>query len=155
MRSVFNTMPDLIIRQMDRQDLEAVHSIECASFITPWSYQALKGELKNKLAYYCVLELDEQVVGYAGMWLVFDEAHVTNVAVAPSKRRNGFGKMIMEHMIDTARAKGAEAMTLEVRQFNSAAQTLYFGMDFVQYGIRPGYYSDTREDALILWKRLI
>ena len=148
-------MCELTVRQMSKQDIEAVYAIECASFITPWSYQSLKGELKNKLAYYCVLIYRGQVAGYGGMWIVLDEAHITNVAVTASHRRNGFGKRIMEHMTDMARSRGVCAMTLEVRRSNVAAQTLYLGLGFTELGVRKGYYTDTHEDALILWKRLV
>ena len=147
-------MDNLIIRKMGKDDLHAVHAIEQASFITPWSFQSLKSDLKNKLAYYCVADKESDIVGYAGMWIVFDESHITNVAVDKNFRRNGIGRAIMEHMVDVAIDKGATAMTLEVRRSNTAAQSLYSQMGFMQYGIRRGYYTDTNEDALILWKQL-
>ena len=147
-------MDNLIIRKMGKDDLNAVHAIEKASFITPWSYQSLKSDLKNKLAYYCVADKESEIVGYAGMWIVFDESHITNVAVDKNFRRGGIGRAIMEHMVDVAISRGASAMTLEVRRSNTAAQSLYSQMGFAQYGIRRGYYTDTNEDALILWKQL-
>ena len=147
-------MDGLIVRKMEKNDLQAVHAIEQASFITPWSFQSLKGELKNKLAYYCVAETDSRIVGYAGMWSIFDESHITNVAVDSEYRRQGIGKAIMEHMVEAAKSRGATSMTLEVRANNTAAQTLYFNMGFVRGGLRRGYYTDTNEDALILWKQL-
>lgn len=147
-------MDGITVRKMGKDDLGAVHAIEQASFITPWSYQSLKGELKNKLAYYSVAVVDSRIVGYAGMWSVLDESHITNVAVDAEYRRRGIGRAIMEHMVEAAKERGAVSMTLEVRAGNTAAQTLYFNMGFVRGGLRRGYYTDTNEDALILWKQL-
>jgi len=89
------------------------------------------------------------------MWIICDEAHITNIAIAPAFRRQGLGRMLLEGLVALARAKQACRMTLEARVSNTAAVRLYEQMDFVSAGIRPGYYSDNNEDALIMWKELV
>ncbi|MBQ3108306.1 MAG: ribosomal protein S18-alanine N-acetyltransferase [Clostridia bacterium] len=140
-----------IIRRMEKRDVPRMAELERLCFPTPWSAKALAGELKNDIAYYLVLERDGVVVGYAGSWIMFDEAHITNVAVDPNCRRQGLGMRIMLAMMQGAKERGATRMTLEVREHNYGAQALYAKCGFVKAGIRPGYYSDTGEAALILW----
>lgn len=134
-------------------DLDAVMRIERASFTTPWSRSAFQTELmENSFAVYLVLELHGRVVAYGGMWLILDEAHVTNVAVDPAFRGHGLGDAMMRGLIARAVQHGARRMTLEVRRSNVVAQNLYTKLGFVQLGVRRGYYTDTHEDAFIMWK---
>ncbi len=140
-----------IIRPMQRADIGRVHDIECACFRSPWSKLALMGELKNDVAHYHVLEIDGVLEGYAGMWVLFDEAHITNVAVMKDRRRTGCGERLMRSMMESALLLGARMMTLEVRENNLTAQRLYQRLGFQQNGYRPRYYGDTGEGALILW----
>lgn len=139
------------IRPMERADVNRVHEIECTCFRSPWSKLALAGELRNDVAHYLVMEADGVICGYGGMWLLFEEAHVTNVAIMPDYRGQGRGRRLMLAMMRHAARRGAEKMTLEVRESNTAAQRLYTGLEFEQNGFRPGYYSDTGEGAKILW----
>ena len=90
-------------------------------------------------------------MAYAGMWVVFEEAHITNVAVSPEHRRKGFGRRIMLESMREAVKLHATKMTLEVRETNFSAQALYESLDFQNAGRRKKYYSDTGEDAFILW----
>lgn len=140
-----------IIRPMERADVSRVHEIECACFRSPWSKLALAGELRNEVAHYLVMEADGVICGYGGMWLLFEEAHVTNVAIMPEYRGQGRGRRLMLAMMRHAFKRSAERMTLEVRESNKVAQHLYAKLDFKQNGFRAGYYSDTGEGALILW----
>ena len=141
------------IRQWQPEDLEDILEIEVRSFQTPWSRQAFEEELfTNELACYLVLSYENRIVGYAGMWMILDEAHVTNVALRPECRGRGWGTLLMEALLDLARQRGASCMTLEVRPSNIVALALYESFGFVRKGIRPGYYSDTGEDALIMWR---
>jgi len=127
--------------------------IERVSFPTPWSRAAYQREiLDNSYARYIVALLDGKVVGYAGMWVLMDEAHVTNVAVHPDYRHLGIGERILRDLMRRAYAAGADKMTLEVRVSNLAAQNLYKKLGFVFRGIRRGYYTDTHEDAMIMWR---
>ncbi|MDD4310946.1 MAG: ribosomal protein S18-alanine N-acetyltransferase [Eubacteriales bacterium] len=144
-------MAEEIVRPMERKDVNRVHEIECTCFRSPWSKLALAGELRNEVAHYLVMESDGVICGYGGMWLLFEEAHVTNVAIMPEYRGKGCGKRLMLAMMRHAVKQGAEKMTLEVREGNMVAQHLYARLGFEQNGFRKGYYSDTGEGALILW----
>jgi len=141
------------VRPMVAEDLDAVMVVEQGSFYTPWSRSAFEEELaQNRLARYLVALDGDAVVGYAGTWLVINEAHVTNVAVRGDRRREGIGRFLMEALMEMAREEGMESMTLEVRVSNEAARELYQQLGFVSAGIRKNYYSETKEDALILWR---
>lgn len=143
----------LTVRPMTAADLDAVMSVEQDSFPVPWSRSAFEEELaQNRLARYIVALDDGEIVGYAGTWLIITEAHVTNVAVSGWRRRQGIGRLLMENLIDLARGEGMDSMTLEVRVSNQAARRLYQQLGFVEAGLRKNYYSETKEDALILWR---
>jgi len=143
---------DVVVRPMTVEDLDGVMSVEFDSFLTPWSRTAFEEELtQNRLARYLVAEQDGTVIGYAGTWLVINEAHVTNVAVSGHRRREGIGRLLMEKLMGLSKDSGMESMTLEVRVTNEAARHLYQQMGFLESGIRKNYYSETKEDALILW----
>lgn len=142
------------IRSMTVDDIPAVIEIERLSFTTPWTSHAFRLEMKNRLAVYRVALMVGKVAAYGGMWLILDEAHVTNVAVHPDYRGHGLGQRIMEALIREARDRNLRHMTLEVRAGNEPAISLYKKLGFRMAGIRPGYYQDTREDALIMWAEL-
>ena len=144
-----------IIRPMERRDVDRVHEIECTCFRSPWSRLALLGELRNDVALYLVMEQDGVICGYGGMWIIFEEAHVTNVAIMPEYRNQGWGRRLMLAMMEHARNRGAEKMTLEVREGNLVAQRLYASLGFEQNEFRPRYYSDTGEGAKLLWNNNI
>ncbi len=141
----------MLVRPMTKRDVSRVHEIEVQSFRTPWSKLSLLGELHNDLAHYYVAEEAGRVIGYGGMWLLFDEAHVTNVAVAPEKRGEHLGRYLLYGMMKAAHERGADRMTLEVRETNTVAQNLYYSFDFEKQGYRRRYYDDTGEGALLLW----
>jgi [ribosomal protein S18]-alanine N-acetyltransferase len=143
------------IRFMTVDDLDAVMEIEHSSFSIPWSREAFYNEIEqNHLSTYLVVEDGERVAGYCGVWLVVDEAHITNVAVLPDYRGQGLGEALMERIMKIAKEVGARVMTLEVRVSNKAAQGLYRKMGFQDGGIRKRYYSDNQEDALVMWVNL-
>ena len=142
---------DADIRLMTRQDVPLVHNIECICFRSPWSKMALLGELRNDVAHYHVLTCDGRIIGYAGMWVLFDEAHMTNIAVLPEYRSRGFATRLMLSMMETASLLGATSMTLDERENNLTAQRMYGKLGFTQNGYRPRYYGDTGEGALLLW----
>ncbi len=142
-----------IVRPMKKADLDAVYLIETLSFRSPWSRHSLAGELKNNFAHYVVMEQDGEVIGYCGMWVLFEEAHITNIAIHPGFRGHGFGKYLLLAAMQHAMSFGAEMMTLEVRESNTVAQNMYAKFDFLQQGFRKKYYSDTGEGALLLWNR--
>lgn len=144
-----------VFRYMREEDLDQIMEVEHASFTTPWSREAFYNELfNNKFAVYLVLEMDNRVVGYCGVWIVIDEAHVTNVAVLPAYRGRKLGEALLSKLMSIAREMGARSMTLEVRVTNHVAQSLYRKLGFQNGGIRKSYYSDNQEDALVMWVNL-
>lgn len=144
---------DVTIDEMRVEDVDQVVEIERLSYRTPWSRRAFLSELRdNAYADYIVARCGGRVVGYAGMWLLFDEAHITNIAVHPAYRGRKIGDLLLSQLERRAARRGMKSMTLEVRPSNPVAQALYRKHGFVPRGIRRGYYSDTREDAIIMWK---
>ena len=142
----------VMFRPMTSEDIDPVVALEQATFSSPWSREAFEEELAtNLLAQYVVLEMEGKVVGYAGMWIVVNEAHIMNVAVEAPLRGRGLGELLMRHMLEVAAKSGAERMTLEVRRSNMTARKLYDKLGFVECGVRAGYYTDNGEDALLLW----
>jgi ribosomal-protein-alanine N-acetyltransferase len=140
-----------VISPMRIEDLPAVLAIERASFRTPWPPHAYQSELQsNRLATYLVARVDERLVGFAGMWLMVDEAHITTFAVDPAWRRQGIGERLLLALLDIAVARGAREATLEVRLSNLPARRLYEKYGLRPVGVRPRYYSDDQEDALIM-----
>lgn len=134
---------------MTLRDLDAVVKIEEASFIQAWSRQSFQSELeRNRLACYLVARLEDQVIGYGGIWVIMDEAHFTTLAVSHEHRRRGVATFLMQALIDEAAKAGATRMTLEVRPSNLGALHLYSKFGFVVQGIRKKYYFD--EDALLM-----
>ncbi|HSL97058.1 MAG TPA: ribosomal protein S18-alanine N-acetyltransferase [Candidatus Deferrimicrobiaceae bacterium] len=136
---------------MSLDDVAAVRAIERASFSTPWPDDAYRSELQsNRLATYVVARLGEEVVGFGGLWVMVDEAHITTFAVHPSWRRRGIGERLLLALLDAAIVQRAREATLEVRLSNLAARRLYEKYGFRPVGVRPRYYSDDGEDALIM-----
>jgi ribosomal-protein-alanine N-acetyltransferase len=148
-------MEELRFRFMQLADVDQVHELEKLCFTLPWSKQAFINELtQNHFARYIVLEGSAGIIAYGGMWLVLDEAHITNVAVHPEYRGMKLGEQMMRQLMELAREWKAARMTLEVRASNIVAQNLYRKLGFVATGIRPGYYTDNNEDAVIMWVEL-
>lgn len=146
-------MTEVVVRKMELKDIEDVLVIERGSFTVPWTRSSFEKELKkNLLSKYYVATVEDKVVSYGGMWLIIDEAHVTNIAVHPDYRGKKIGKELVSFMIQEAKGLGIIKMTLEVRRSNIVAQNLYKGLGFIPCGVRPGYYHDNGEDAIIMWK---
>jgi [ribosomal protein S18]-alanine N-acetyltransferase len=136
---------------MTLDDIPSVHLIERASFVVPWPDDAYRNEIQtNRLATYVVARAGDEVVGFAGLWVMVDEAHVTTFAVHPRWRRRGVGERLLLALVDLAQARRAREATLEVRLSNMPARRLYEKYGFRPVGIRPRYYSDNGEDALIM-----
>lgn len=141
----------LRIALMSLDDLPEVHRIERASFSVPWPDDAYRSELTgNRLASYLAARIGEQLVAYGGIWMMVDEAHITTFAVDPAWRRQRIGEALLSALIDLAVARQAREATLEVRLSNVAARRLYEKYGFRPVGVRPRYYSDNGEDALIM-----
>ncbi len=141
----------LAIEAMRLEDLPVVQAIEQASFSSPWPPNAYRSELQtNRLASYLVVRVDGAIVAYGGMWLMVDEAHITTFAVHPAWRRQRIGERLLLAFLDLAMVRQAHEATLEVRLSNLAARRLYEKYGFRPVGLRPRYYSDDNEDALIM-----
>jgi ribosomal-protein-alanine N-acetyltransferase len=141
----------LRVEPMGLEDVPDVHRIEAASFPMPWPDYAFRQELQtNRLAHYLVVRAGTETVAYGGLWLLVDEAHITTFAVLPEWRRRGIGGRLMVALMDEALRLRARVMTLEVRLSNRPARALYASFGFKPVGVRPRYYSDNGEDALIM-----
>lgn len=140
---------------MSEKDIDQIVRIENEAFTIPWSRESFENELrKNRFANYTVLEDEEGVFGYCGLWIIIDEAHITNIALLPKYRGKKLGEALLRKVMDIAREKGAKTMTLEVRVTNDIAQSLYRKLGFQNGGIRKNYYTDNQEDALVMWVNL-
>lgn len=165
-----------VIEPMQLRDVAEVMGIERLSFPTPWSARAYRYELReNNLSHYLVARprrplarkepgfwdglrrslgvaapLEVNLLGYGGFWLMAGEAHISTIAVRPEWRRRGIGELLLVAMLERAVELGADLATLEVRVSNVAAQGLYQKYGFAKVGLRPRYYSDRGEDALIM-----
>ena len=139
-------------RYMEIQDIDAVMEIDRQSFPNPWSRETFVRELMfNKHALYLLMIYERKIIGYCGMWLVADEAHITNIAVLPEYRGKKLGAALLEKMIEIAKNHDVTLMTLEVRVSNVVAQKLYEKFGFQIGGLRKNYYTDNQEDAYVMW----
>lgn len=145
----------LSFRLMTLDDLPDVLAVEHDAFTLPWTEEAFRNELTmNHFARYMVMEYEGRTIGYAGMWTIVDEAHITNIALLSEFRGRKWGERLLSELMRTAAYLGMERITLEVRVSNEVAQNLYKKKGFKPAGIRKGYYSDNQEDALIMWAEL-
>ena len=145
---------EMVIEQIhDERDLDDVAALEAASFTNPWTREMLAGELaRNPFARVYVLRVPgARVAAFCACWLVVDELHINTIAVAEPHRRQGLALALMRHILTAVSSEGGRRATLEVRRSNEAAQKLYEKLGFVHAGVRPRYYTQPDEDALILW----
>lgn len=144
---------DIIIGKMTIEDIEEVLVIENLCFTLPWTRQSFVDEIsQNNHAHYHIIKHSKKTIGYSGLWKVLDEGHITNIAIHPDYRRMGMASKLLNHMLDYCVNQQISSLTLEVRASNIAAQNLYKKYGFVEAGIRKAYYSDNKEDAIIMWK---
>lgn len=148
-------LDSLKITRACEEHIDDIMIVENLSFRIPWSRQSITDEFlhNDNAVYYCAVA-DGKAVGYAGMWLVLDEGHITNIAVHPEFRRCGIGSALMDALLAEAEKPGLAALTLEVRESNDSARSLYRKFGFEDGGMRKAYYADNNEDAIIMWKRL-
>ena len=144
-----DALPAPTIRRMRKRDLPAVLRLEQEIYPTPWSPGVFREELSLLNRHYVVIEDEGAVVGYGGLLLVAEDAHVTTIAIDPAARRRRFGTRLMLALVEAAWAAGARHLTLEVRVSNEAARRLYQRFGFAPVGVRKDYYRD--EDALVMW----
>lgn len=145
-------VPAITIRPMRLSDIEAVSKLERRSMSLPWSSSAYVTEVNNPNAHYLVAKSEDgSVVGYGGIWVIMDEMHITTLAVDPASRGKKIGERILIVLLEEAMRRGANRATLEVRQSNRIAQNLYHKYGFQEVAMRPRYYSDNGENAVIMW----
>jgi ribosomal-protein-alanine N-acetyltransferase len=143
---------DRRILPADFSDLEILVALEKESFQRPWSRESLTHELKDHHQRIFLKALSGgEVVGYAGLWIIVDEGHITRVAVHPQHRGKGIGKDLVQELIRKGLQEGCKGFTLEVRENNLEARRLYASLGFTQEGRRQGYYEEEGEDGIIMW----
>jgi ribosomal-protein-alanine N-acetyltransferase len=142
---------DWSVRRMVLEDLPQVLEIESSSFPNPLSADHFRHELtSNQIATYLVANQGNTVLGYVGVWLIVGEIHITTIAVQQDHRRKGIGELLMISVVNLALEHGAQLITLEVRESNLIARSLYRKYGFAEVGLRRRYYSETGEDAVIM-----
>jgi len=144
--------PRVVLSVMRLEDIEHVSRLERRCYTLPWSSSAYVTEVGNPSAHYVVAK-DEAgtLLGYAGMWVVMDELHVTTIAVDPVQRGRRIGERLLINLIEESIPRGAARATLEVRERNVAAHSLYLKYGFEDVAVRKNYYSDNNENAIIMW----
>jgi len=144
--------PHLAIEPMRHADIPVVQLIERGIFLSPWPKNAYAAELtQNRQAHYIVLRDGEELIGYAGLWKVVHEAHITTIGVRAQSQRQGYGTVLFAALLQRSYELAARWITLEVRANNLAAIRLYERFGFRAIGRRRGYYTDNGEDAVIMW----
>lgn len=144
--------PIVEIRPMRLEDIEHVSRLERRCYALPWSSSAYVTEVGNPSAYYIVaVEADGTIVGYAGMWVIMDELHLTTIAVDPAQRGRKIGERLLFDLIEYGTQHGGDRATLEVRERNTVAHNLYLKYAFEDVAVRKNYYSDNGENAIIMW----
>lgn len=141
---------DCSISPMRPEDIDAVMRVENACFPMPWSPRVFLEELSRPQAHIDLLRVNGQVVAFINYWTVLDELHLLNVATHPEARRFGHARRLMDHMLAFAHQHACRVIMLEVRRSNENALALYRSYGFRGVGVRPGYYSDNGEDALLM-----
>ena len=142
----------MTIESMTVDDISQVAEIERQIFSIPWSEKAFRDSMESDNTIYIVAKENNNVAGYAGMYLSFEEGNITNVAVNPLSRRKGIGEKIVRDILNRAYEKGVRDVFLEVRETNSVAIALYEKIGFKEEGIRKNFDDKPRENALIMWK---
>ena len=135
---------------LDKTHIPKILEIEQVTHTAPWSQRSFENELEHKYGIFLVGLIDGEVSAYGGVWILVDEAHVTNVVVKENLRGQGIGRKLMIELLTKARAKGAVCSTLEVRATNATAIHLYEKLGFVQATVRKQYYPDNKEDAVVM-----
>lgn len=131
--------------------IDDILKVENECFTDPWSAKMFKEEIEGRFSHYYVVEENGIAVGYMGMWSLSGEGHITNIAISTVHRKKGYAKALLNHFIDIANSEDLEFMTLEVRESNTPAVSLYESFGFIKVGERKNYYENS-ENALLLTK---
>lgn len=147
-------MPDdrsAIVRPAELRDVHAIRAIDAQVYPTPWSEKLTIDQTTGSDRVHLVVEEAHRVIGHGGLALLDGDAHITTIAIDPAHQRRGIGSVLMLHLFAAATANNCGAVTLEVRASNEAAIALYERHGMKSAGVRPGYYADTGEAAVIMW----
>ena len=139
------------IESMRPTDLHVIEEIDRRCFPQPWLRSIYETELTNRAACYLIARIRDEIVGYGGAWVVADEAHITTLAVDPRHQGRGIGERLLLCLMEEALLRRASHATLEVREHNCPAQQLYRKYGFRNAAVRKNYYTDTGEDAIVMW----
>ncbi len=140
-------------RLTSSDELPAILALDAVCFHRPWTRAEYERELQDPArCFLYVVRVDGEIVGYSSFWRIFDEIHLNNFAIHPTRRRQGLGGALLAHVVAEADGFGAPNATLEVRASNTAAIAMYEGAGFTRTGLRRAYYIHPVEDALILWR---
>ena len=143
----------MIIRKMQESDLVQVASIEKANFSVPWSVESFRESISLEHTIYLVAEEEGNIMGYCGMYRVFNEGEIVNVAVAETHRRKSVASRLLEQLFTQSEELQVDNFFLEVRESNQPAIQLYKKFGFNEAGIRKDFYEKPRENAIFMWKR--
>lgn len=143
----------MVIRNMQESDLTQVEAIEKANFSIPWSLESFRESMELEHTIYLVAEEDGNIMGYCGMYRVFNEGEIVNVAVAEAYRRRQVASKLLEQLFIESSELKVDNFFLEVRESNEAAIQLYKKLGFIEAGIRKNFYEKPRENAIFMWKR--
>jgi ribosomal-protein-alanine N-acetyltransferase len=146
--------PPVRLEVMTRADVPQVHLVECICFSAPWDMNSYYSELQNPTAFYLTAKVEADTIGFGGMWVVEQEAHIVTLAVKPEFRRHGVGRQLLCALLREARRRRASVVTLEVRVSNTVAKTLYTCHGFHTIAYRRHYYPDNGEDAAVMELKL-
>lgn len=146
-------MNNFIIEEMKNDHLQSVLRINNLCFNPPWKLETLENEFNNKFSKYIVLkDNSNNLIGYAGIWLIIDEAHITNIAIDPNYRGIGASNYLMDTILDICKTRKIPSITLEVRENNTVAINLYKKYGFLQEGLRKNYYGPNIH-GIVMWKK--
>lgn len=140
------------IEKMTKEHLEAVYTIETECFSHPWSKQSIENELNNDTSLFWVATENNDVIGYIGMSIVIDEGYIFNVAVSKNSRKKGVATALINELVTYGKKNNFSFITLEVRESNEPARSLYSKFGFIKVGERKDYYSDPKENAVLMTK---
>lgn len=141
------------IKRAQACHINTLKELEKDLFSDEWSAETWLGEINNNISEYVIMEVNEEIIGYAGVWLVAGEAQITRIAIVKKCQSKGFGKALLYEIIKRCKIEGAFAITLEVRESNEAAKKVYLDTGFKVQGVRHNYYQN-HESAILMWKNL-
>jgi len=148
-------MAEFVIQEMTENDIDTVLELDLKCFSAPWNREIYEKEVtENDFAHYFIIKTDEKVIGYVGLWIVLEDAQVTNIAIAPEYRGYGIGEQLFGFALQYLLKQGAKQLSLEVRKSNEIAQNLYKKFGLKKGGVRKNYYPDNGEDAFVMWVKL-